>query len=432
MLQPVLMALALATPQPTVDPIPAILEEVTPARLMADVERLVSFHTRSSFSETESDERGIGAARRWLLGEMRAISTATGGRLQVSEQRFTVSVRGREVEMVNVVGFLPGRAGDAKARGYVVSGHYDSRARNGMDGESFAPGADDDASGTAVVLELARVMAAERFEANLWFLCVAGEEQGLFGSTHFAEGVVEQGIVVDGMITNDIVGGIEGGNGIKDEVTLRCFSRAEDGMHSPSREMARALQSSARRYVPDMRVELIFRLDRFGRGGDHKPFDERGMPGVRLSEANEFYARQHEDVRVQDGTQFGDLPEFVSAEYMGRVTRVNAATLAELALAPPAPKPPRMRAAVSYDTQLSWEPVPGAASYEVVWRKTTEPQWSGIQVCGPEVSMLETRRGRRELVRATVKGVSADGYFFGVRAVSAEGHRSRVAYPERP
>ena len=425
-----LLALALAAPVD--DPIPGILAEVEPRRLKGDVEKLVSFHTRSSFADTTSDETGIGAARRWLEAEMRAIAEATGGRLQVSTQRFTVSVRGREVEMVNIVGFLPGAEVDATGRTYVVSGHYDSRARNGMDGESFAPGADDDASGTAVVLELARVMAGQEYPANLYFLCVAGEEQGLFGAEHFAEWCVTEGVQVDGMITNDIVGGVEGGNGVVDDVTIRCFSRAEDGMHSPSRELARALRSSAERYVDDARVELIFRLDRFGRGGDHKPFDDRGMPGVRLTEANENYERQHQDVREEDGVQYGDLPEFVSGPYMAKVARVNAACLAELALAPAMPEPPRMRAAVSYDTQLSWAPVAGAAGYEVVWRKTTEPTWTGSLRVGPDVEVLETRRGRRELVRVTVEKVTADNCFFGVRAVSAAGHRSRVAYPERP
>lgn len=431
MISAALLLCALPAVQDT-DPIPAILGEVEPRRLIADVEKLVSFHTRHSFAETESDERGIGAARRWLTEELTGIAKATGGRLQVSQQRFTVSVRGREVEMVNVVGFLPGRVADPKGRTYLVSGHYDSRASNGMDGEGFAPGADDDASGTAVVLELARVMASHEYDANVYFLCVAGEEQGLFGATHMAQWCAEEGVQVDGMITNDIVGGVEGGNGIKDDVTIRCFSRAEDGVHSLSREMARALQSSAERYVDDAQVELIFRLDRFGRGGDHKPFDDRGMPGIRMTEANEFYERQHQDVRTEEGVEYGDLAKFVSPEYMAKVARVNAACLAELALAPPPPEAPSMRAAVSYDTQLSWAPVEGAAGYEVVWRKTTEAQWTGSLRVGPDVEVLESRRGRRELVRATIERVSADSYFFGVRSLSANGHRSRVSYPTRP
>jgi hypothetical protein len=426
-----LVLAAAASQEAAADPVPALLEAVSPARLMADVETLVGFHTRHSFSDTTSDERGIGAARRWLRAELERIAAATGGRLEVREQRFTAEVRGRSVEMVNVYGFLPGAQGDPLGRTYVVSGHYDSRARDGMDGESFAPGADDDASGTAVVLELARVMAGHEYPANLVFLCVAGEEQGLFGARHFDQWAADGGLAIDGMLTNDIVGGVEGGNGVVDGRTVRCFSAAE-GLHSPSRELARALEASARRYVPDARVRLVFRLDRFGRGGDHRPFHERGLPAVRLTEANEHYARQHEDVREEDGVRYGDLAEFVSPEYMARVARVDAAGLAELALAPPPPRSLSMRAAVSYDTQLSWEPVPGAAGYEVVWRDTTAPQWEHAQPVGPETVVLRTRRGERELVRATVEGVTADGAFFGVRSVGRAGHRSRVTYPERP
>lgn len=413
------------------DPIPEIASSVSAQRLKADVQTLVGFHTRHSFADTRSDERGIGAARRWLAAELGRISKASGGRLAVREQRFTASVRGREVEMVNVFGFLPGTQGDPLGRTYVVSGHYDSRARSGMDAESFAPGADDDASGTAVVLELARAMSGREFAANLVFMCVAGEEQGLYGARHFDEWAAEQGMAIDGMITNDIVGGIEGGNGVIDDVTVRCFSAAE-GLHSPSRELARALKTSAERYVDEARVRLIFRLDRFGRGGDHKPFHDRGLPAVRMTEANEHYARQHEDVREEDGVRYGDLPEHVSGEYMSRVARVNAACLAELALAPPPPERVFMRAAVSYDTQLSWTPVEGAGAYEVVWRETTAPEWEHVRRVPPDVSVMRSRRGEREVVRATIEGVTADNAFFGVRSVSASGHRSRVTYPDRP
>ncbi len=427
------LALALLTSVPhPADPIPPLLAAVDSARLKADVERLVAFHTRHSLSETDSDERGIGAARRWLEARLRSISVQHGGRLEVFTQTFSVTLAGREVEMVNVVGHLRGTLPAERRRVYVVSGHYDSRASDGMDGEAFAPGADDDASGTAVVLELARVMAGETFPADIYFLCVAGEEQGLYGAKHFAAWCGDEGLVVDGMITNDIVGGIEGGNGVVDDRTVRCFSFAEDGLHSPSRELARALQASARRYVPDVDVELIFRLDRFGRGGDHIPFQQAGLPALRLSEANENYARQHQDVREEGGMRYGDLPEFVSGEYMARVARVNGAVLAELALAPAPPREVRMRAAVSYDTQLSWEPSPGAVAYEIVWRKTTQPQWTGRQRVEATVVSRETAGGRGERLRATVKGVTADGAFFGVRALSPQGQRSRVAYPARP
>jgi len=414
------------------DPIPQSIGAVEPGRILADVETLTGFHTRHTASGNDSEDRGIGAARRWLVEQFEAISRETGGRLEVREERFTRSIRGLgDVEMVNVYGFLPGTQGDPLGRTYVVSGHYDSRARQGMDAESFAPGANDDASGTAVVLELARVLSGGEYDANLVFLTVPGEEQGLFGADHFAEQAEARGLAIDGMITNDIVGGGEGGNGITDLRTVRCFSGAE-GLHSTSRELARSIRTSAARYVPDAEVRLIFRLDRFGRGGDHIPFHERGVPAVRLSEANENYARQHQDVRVEDGVQYGDLAEFVSAEYMARVARVNGAALAELAMAPAPPTGLRMRAAVSYDTQLSWSPVAGAAGYEVVWRDTTAPYWEQTLELGAEPSVMRVRGEEREVMRATVEGVTADGAFFGVRSVSASGHRSRVVFPDRP
>lgn len=413
------------------DPVALALENISAERLMADVETLVSFHTRHTLSETESDERGIGAARRWLKREFESISRETGGRLQVREQRFTANIRGQEAEVVNVYGYLPGRDVEPTGRTYIVSGHYDSIPSNGMDAVSFAPGADDDASGTAVVLELARVLAAGEYEANLIFMCVAGEEQGLFGSKHCAETLHAEGIDIDGMITNDIVGGIEGGNGVKDAKTVRCFSKAE-GLHSASRSLARAMSASARRYVPDVNLKLIFRLDRFGRGGDHAPFDNLGYPAIRMTEANEHYARQHQDVREAGGQQYGDLPEHVSADYMALVARVNGACLAELASAPAPPNPPGLRAAVSYDTQVRWEPVPGAEAYEVVWRETSSPDWQNVLRVGKETVEMRTRGGTKKMVLAKVEGITADNHFFGVRSVSASGHRSRVAWPERP
>lgn len=415
----------------SVDPIPGRLATCQPARLVADVERLASFHTRHTLSETESETRGIGAARRWLAAELAAIAEATGSRLEVRQQSFRAEVLGQDVELVNVFGVLPGRSGEPLGRTYVVSGHYDSRAKSARDAAGAAPGANDDASGCAVVLECARLLGSASLEANVVFLLVPGEEQGLVGAKHFAQEAKASGWWIDGMFTNDIVGGAEGGNGVRDEVSIRCYSEAE-GLHSPSRELARALLASAERYVPDARVRLVFRADRFGRGGDHQAFTAEGFPALRLTEANEHYARQHEDVREEDGVRYGDLPEHVSAVYMGRVARVNAAALAELASAPAAPEAVSMRAAVSYDTQLGWRPVEGAAAYEVVWRDTTAPTWTDAIRVDHAPREVSTREGRRTVVQGRVEQVTADTHFFGVRAVSALGHRSRVALPERP
>lgn len=439
------LALTTALLQVPAEPIPGILERVDPARPMADVERLVEFHTRHTLSETESETHGIGAARRWLRSELTAISEQTGGRLEVREQRFTAEVLGQEAELVNVFGFLPGTDVGPLGRTYVVSGHYDSRVRNGADATSFAPGANDDASGTAVVLELARIMSQDVYRANLVFLLVPGEEQGLYGAKQFANEAAEKGWNIDGMYTNDIVGGVEGGNGVRDTTTIRCYSEA-DGLHSESRELARALVASAERYVPAANAKLVFRRDRFGRGGDHSAFHAVGFPALRLTEANEHYARQHKAVEVRDGVQYGDLPEYVSAEYMARVTRVNAAALAELALAPAPPERVRMRAAVSYDTQLGWAPSEkdkrdessaaertDVGHYEIVWRDTTEPTWTNASRVESRVREQKLRNGStRTVVQGTVEGITADTNFFGVRAVSPAGHRSRVVLPRRP
>ena len=429
-------ALGLSAAQDTAlrsaDPIPTLIAQAEPGRMLAHVERLAGFHTRHTLSETESDERGIGAARRWLAAELTRIAAATGGRLQVREQRFRAEVLGQDTELVNVFGFLPGTGVEALGRTYVVSGHYDSRARRGTDAESFAPGANDDASGCAVVLEAARLLGAAELRANVVFLLVPGEEQGLFGAKHFAKEAKAAGWDIDGMFTNDIVGGVEGGNGVRDEVTLRCYSDAE-GLHSTSRELARALAASAAKYVPETRVRLVFRADRFGRGGDHQAFHAEGFPALRLTEANEHYARQHEDVREVDGVQYGDLVQHVSADYMARVARVNVAALAELALAPAPPRDVALRAALSYDTQLGWAPpLDGAASYELVWRDTTAPTWTDSLAIEAVVREQTTRRGTRQVVQGTAPGITADTHFFGVRAVSAQGHRSRVVLPARP
>lgn len=417
------------------DPIPVLLAQVDPARPMADVETLVEFHTRHTLSETESDTRGIGAARRWLKSQMDEIAKESGGRLQVRTQAFRTKVQGKEAELVNVYGFLPGTEAGSEGRTYVVSGHYDSRASKALDAESFAPGANDDGSGTAVTLEVARVLSKGTYRANLVFLLVPGEEQGLFGAKHFAKEAKAKGWEIDGMFTNDIVGGVVGGNGVRDELTIRCYSPGPEGPAGQGpRELARALRESAERYVPDADVKLVFRADRFGRGGDHQAFAAEGFAALRLTEANEHYQRQHQDVREEDGVRYGDLPEHVSAEYMGRVARVNAAALAELALAPAAPPWVFMRAAVSYDTSLGWGPSEGEVErYEIVWRDTTAPVWTDDLDVEPVVREQRGRGGRpgRKVVRGTVEGVTADTCFFGVRAVSPTGHRSMVRVPTR-
>jgi Zn-dependent M28 family amino/carboxypeptidase len=410
----IVLALALLQATTTTDPVPAILKEISPARIRASVDRLVEFHTRNTMSDTSSETRGIGAARRWIESELKAASNKLDVRTLASKRK---TKSGTEVEVVDVYGFLPGKAGDRLGRTYVVSGHYDSMAGKNDDAESFAPGADDDASGTAVVLELARALSPHAFDANIVFLLVAGEEQGLWGSQAFADFAAEEKLQVDAMITNDIVGGSVGGTGAKNETAIRCFSGG-DGLQATSRELARNLVDVAKKRMPDTDVRLVFRVDRLGRGGDHIPFEKHGVPALRLVEANENYDRQHKDVGEKDGRKVGDLPEFVSEDYAARVARLNASLLCELALAPPAPEEVTLKGAVRYETTLSWKEVPGATGYVVLWRDTTSPVWQERSAV-----LHETK---------AVIPVIADDRFFGVRAVDAAGHESRTALPKQP
>jgi hypothetical protein len=302
------------------------------------------------------------------------------------------------------------------------------------DAKCDAPGANDDASGTAAVLEMARVMAKFEFDATIVFMAVAGEEQSLLGSTHFAEQAKQKNWNIDGMFTNDIVGNTLGGNGIRNRNTVRVFSegvptnettaeantrRSVGGENdSPSRQLARFIKEQAEPFVPQMTVMMVYRRDRYGRGGDHIPFLERGYPAVRFTETNEEFRHQHQNVRVENGVQYGDLPQFVDFAYVANVARVNAASLAMLASAPARPKGVTIVSRLSDDTELRWEAnkEPDLYGYEIVWRDTTWHTWQGVRAVGNVTSY-------------TLKGMSKDNYFFGVRTVDKEGHRSPVTYP---
>jgi Zn-dependent M28 family amino/carboxypeptidase len=297
-----------------------------------------------------------------------------------------------------------------------------------------APGANDDASGTAAVLEMARVMAKYKFDATIVFMTVPGEEQGLLGSSYFAEQAKKSGLDIEAMFTNDIIGSSLGGNGTHDPSTVRVFSegvpsnetereattrRSVGGENdSASRQLARFIKETAQSYVPAMKVTLIYRRDRYGRGGDHIPFLERGYAAVRFTEPNENYHHQHQNVRVVDGTQYGDLPEFDDFNYIANVARVNAASLAMLALAPARPKNTELAGGLADDSTLTWEANKEAdiAGYEIVWRDTTSPVWTNSRFVG-------------NVRTYTLKGMSKDNYFFGVRAVDKEGNRSPASYP---
>lgn len=413
----------------------ALLREIDPDRIEADVRRLVGFGTRHTLSSQDDPERGIGAARDWIHAELTKHAAASGGRMSVELQSYVQEPAPRIPTATRITNVLATLRGDvASNRVYVVSGHYDSRATDVMDATSDAPGADDDASGVAVVLELARLMATRRTAATVVFAAVAGEEQGLFGATHLAEQLKAAGKDVQAMFTNDIIGSSTADDGTRDPYSVRLFAegvpsseteeeaktrRSVGGENdSPSRQLARFVRDVADKDTTGMGVRVIYRRDRYLRGGDHIPFLERGFPAARFTEPAEDFAHQHQDVRLEDGKKYGDLPEFCDFDYVARVARVNAAALWSLAQGPGTPTGAQIRTtALSNDTELVWDrgTEPDLAGYEVVWRETTEPEWTHVVDIGDET-------------RATLD-LSKDNVFVGVRAVDRAGHRSPVAFP---
>jgi hypothetical protein len=414
-----------------------VVREIDARNIEATIRKLVSFGTRNTLSEQNDPKRGIGAARDWLYAEFLKAAKASGGRMTVEKQSYEQAKAPRVPQptiITNVVATLKGT--QSPDRIYVVSGHYDSMCNTPVDAKCDAPGANDDASGTAAVLEMARVMAKYEFEATIVFMAVAGEEQSLLGSTHFAEQAKQKNRNVDAMFTNDIVGNTLGGNGVRDRGQVRVFSegvpsnetvaeattrRSVGGENdSASRQLARFIKETQETFLPQFKVMLVYRRDRYGRGGDHIPFLERGFPAVRFTEVNEEFRHQHQNVRVENGVQFGDLPEFVDFAYIANVARVNAASLAALALAPSRPKGVMIFSQrLSNDTELKWDAntEPDLAGYELVWRDTTAAVWTNSKAVG-------------NVTGFTMKGMSKDNYFFGVRAIDKQGNRSPVTYPK--
>ena len=415
-----------------------LVREVSPARLETYVRTLAAFGTRHSLSATDDPKRGIGAARRWIRATLDRCAAESGARLKVEFDEFIQEATPRIPKatlLANVVATLEGVDPQARERMLVVSGHYDSMCGNVMNSECDAPGANDDASGTAVAIELACTFARSRFPATLVFMAVAGEEQGLLGAAHWARVAREKGMNVEAMITNDIVGNAHDENGHRDASTVRLFAegvpagkevteewqrRLETGGEndSPARELARTIRDAAQRYVPEMTVKVVYRRDRYLRGGDHIPFLAQGYTAVRFTEAHEDFRHQHQDVRMVDGIQYGDLPQFVDFEYLASVARVNAAALASLAHAPSPPSGVRIETLqLENRTTLSWQANPEAdlAGYEIVWRETTAPFWQGAQLVG-------------NVTRASVP-LSKDDNLFSVRAVGKGGQRSLATYP---
>ena len=424
---------ALPNPQ-----IKRIVAEINARNIEATIRKLVSFGTRNTLSDQNDPNRGIGAARDWLYSEFQKAAAQSGGRMTVEKQTFEQPKAARVPQptmLTNIVATLKGTQPESVNRVYVVSGHYDSICSSPIDAKCDAPGANDDASGTAAVLEMARAMAKYKFDATIIFMTVPGEEQGLLGATHFADEAKKNNMDIEAMFTNDIIGSSLGGNGVHEPHTVRVFSegvpsnetqqeattrRSVGGENdSQSRQLARFIKEVGERYVPSMKVWMIYRRDRYGRGGDHQPFLERGYAAVRFTEPNENYQHQHQNVRLENGIQFGDLPQFDDFNYIANVARVNAVSLAVLASAPARPKNVMLRSGLSNDTQLTWDAnkEPDIAGFEIVWRDTTEVVWTHSRAVG-------------NVKNYTMKGMSKDNYVFGVRAVDKEGNRSPVTHPK--
>ncbi|GIG68122.1 M20/M25/M40 family metallo-hydrolase [Phytomonospora endophytica] len=408
-----------------------LLKRVDPARIEATVRRLVAFGTRHTLSAQDDPVRGIGAARDWIAGELRG----HGGRLRVTLQSYLQPPAPRiptPTVITNVVATLPGTV--TPNRTYVVSGHYDSRVTDVMNHTDDAPGADDDASGVAVAMELARILAEHEPDATIVFTAVAGEEQGLYGSRYQAAQYKAAGVDVQGMFSNDIVGSPTAEDGKRDPRTVRLFVEGVPTAETPEeagvrRSVGGENDSSSRQLgrfvdgVTDLgpsgaRPRIIWRRDRYLRGSDHIGYLEQGYPAARFTEPAEDFAHQHQDVRVEGGKQYGDLPRFCDFEYIARVARTNLAAVWSLANAPGTPTGAKiLTARLTNDTDLTWNrgPEPDITGYEVVWRETTAPDWTHAIAVGDASSARIA--------------MSKDNVFFGVRAVNARGLRSPVAFP---
>ncbi|KIK58607.1 hypothetical protein GYMLUDRAFT_202430 [Collybiopsis luxurians FD-317 M1] len=428
-------------PQQPNDELTEILNQIDPARIEAIINTLVAFGTRSTLSTQTNATRGIGAARDWIASQMREFAAASGGRMTVAVPSYTqtpASSIPTDTVISNIVATLKGSV--EPNRVYVVSGHYDSRNTDDEDGINDAPGADDDGSGVAISMELARIMATHDSKATIMFAAVAGEEQGLYGSNFMAQQLKAAGVNVQGMLDNDIVGASKGSTGpagdtnsISDPFNIRMFvqgvpyytesladiqNRASIGAEndSPARQLGRFAAEVGSNSVTNMTVQTIWRPDRFLRGGDHESFLKAGFPAVRFTEPNEDFAHQHQDVRVVDGVQFGDLAEFCDFEFNARVGKVNGAVIWSLAQAPGTPQNVALDTSVlTNNSTLTWQAVPNAASYEVVWRASDVLQWTNVIPVG-------------NVTKTTVL-LSKDNAQFGVRAVGPDGFKSPAGFP---
>ncbi len=421
----------------------AMVDSVSAARMERDVRTLVDFGTRHTLSDTLSSTHGIGAARRWVHAEFQRISQACGGCLDVEYQPYLVKAdpRSRIEQDTWVVSVSATLRGTTQPDHYVLmSGDIDSRVSDVMNDTAYSPGANDNASGLAGTLEAARVMTKHRYDRTIVFAALSGEEQGLFGGQDLARKAKDAGWKLDAVLNNDMIGNVQGIDGVIDNTSFRVFSQPRPvtdterttqalrfyggEVDGPSRELARYVARIADDYFAAMlKPMMVYRLDRFGRGGHHKPFNDQGFPAVRIMETHENYNRQHQDVRVENGIHYGDVIEGVDFDYARKLTGVNVAVLASLAWAPPQPDTVRIAGAVEPAARLSWKvnPAPDLAGYKIYWRLTTAPQWTHW--------IFIPWDGEQEAMQHVMDGLVIDNYLFGVAAVDREGHESVVAFP---
>ncbi len=415
-----------------------IVDNVSADRIEKDIKTLVSFGTRHSLSDTVSTTRGIGAARRWIKQEFEQISSDCNGCLEVRFHKGLVKAEDSrripiDTWIVNVMAIKRGTL--FPDRYIIMSGDIDSRVSDPLDGTSDSPGANDNASGMAGVIEAARVLSEYDFESSIIFLGLSGEEQGLFGGKFLAADAKEWGWNIVGVINNDMIGNITGIDGVIDNSTFRVFSEPNPPnpeeqeliwnrfyggeVDGPSRQLARYIDRITDQYTTNLDAKMIYRLDRFGRGGHHRPFNDEGFPGVRIMETHENYVMQHQDIRVEDGVAYGDVIEGVNFDYAAKLTGVNAITLASIAWAPPAPEFVSIGGAVQPSTRLKWDAIEAEnlAGYKVYWRETTSPQWEYSKFVGMDTDV-------------TLDGIIIDNYLFGVAAVGKNGNESVVTYPK--
>lgn len=419
-----------------------IIDNVSEDRLRQDVKTLADFGTRHTLSDTVSETRGIGAARRWIKSQFDNISKDCNDCLDVFFQKDLVE-KGRnqriikDVMVVNVVAIQRGTK--YPNRYIIMSGDIDSRVSDPTDFTSDSPGANDNATGMAGAIEAARVLSKYKFESSIVYLGLSGEEQGLFGGQGMAKYAQDNNWDIIGVLNNDMIGNISGVDGVIDNRTFRIFSeptttgekdaeklkrqararRFYGGeVDGTSRQLARYVYKTTKTYMPEMNPMLVYRLDRFGRGGHHRPFNDVGFPGLRIMEAHENYTQQHQDIRTEDGIDYGDTFEHVNFPYCKKLTAVNAITMANLASAPPPPKDVGIGGIVEASAKFQWTKVEGAKGYKIYWRDTTSPTW-------------DNSRYLEDVTEFTLEGIVIDNFFFGIASVGENGHESTVVFPNK-